>query len=191
VQAKVLNVLRVEINRGFDNFYRTSKEDSQMWQELKKLCDWAVDIVTYDNWLKARQRYCYGRLEFLAKSYDNAILAYKEAIQNDPNWALPYNSISVVYIRQKNWAKVVEWCSQAKRHDSDRVFPYLNVGWAFYNLRRYDEAEKKYRQAIELDPDRPTPYCRLSCLYEKKGRILDDLEEAQKATEVAEKNPDR
>ncbi|MFA0748517.1 MAG: hypothetical protein EORIYHIE_002386, partial [Candidatus Fervidibacter sp.] len=26
-------------NRGFDNFYRTSKEDSQMWQELKKLCD--------------------------------------------------------------------------------------------------------------------------------------------------------
>jgi len=86
---------------------------------------------------------------------------------------------------------VVEWCSQAKRHDSDRVFPYLNVGWAFYNLRRYDEAEKKYRQAIELDPDLPTPYCRLSCLYEKKGRILDALEEAQKATEVAEKNPDR
>jgi len=191
VQAKVLNVLRGEINRGFDNFYRTSKEDSQMWQELKKLCDWAVDIAPYDNWLKARQRYCYGRLEFLAKRYDNAILAYKEAIQNDPNWALPYNSIGVVYIRQKNWAKVVEWCSQAKRHDSDWVFPYLNVGWAFYNLRRYDEAEKEYRQAIELDPDRPTPYCRLSCLYEKKGWILDALEEAQKAMEVAEKNPDR
>jgi tetratricopeptide (TPR) repeat protein len=86
---------------------------------------------------------------------------------------------------------VVEWCSQAKRHDSDWVFPYLNVGWAFYNLRRYDEAEKEYRQAIELDPDRPTPYCRLSCLYEKKGWILDALEEAQKAMKVAEKNPDR
>jgi serine/threonine protein kinase len=191
VQAKVLNVLRDEIIRGFDNFYRTSKEDSQMWQELKKLCDWAVDIAPYDNWLKARQRYCYGRLEFLAKRYDNAILAYKEAIQNDPNWALPYNSIGVVYIKQKNWAKVVEWCSQAKKHDSDWVFPYLNVGWAFYNLRRYDEAEKEYRQAVELDPDRPTPYCRLSCLYEKKGWILDALEEAQKAMEVAEKNPDR
>jgi hypothetical protein len=46
VQAKVLNVLRVEINRGFDNFYRTSKEDSQMWQELKNLCDWAEYIRT-------------------------------------------------------------------------------------------------------------------------------------------------
>jgi tetratricopeptide (TPR) repeat protein len=101
VQAKVLNVLRDEINRGFDNFYRTSREDSQMWQELKKLCDWAVDIAPYDNWLKARQRYCYGRLEFLSKRYDNAILAYKEAIQNDPNWALPYESIKNIQIQQQ------------------------------------------------------------------------------------------
>jgi tetratricopeptide (TPR) repeat protein len=72
-----------------------------MWQELKKLCDWAVDIAPYDNWLKARQRYCYGRLEFLSKRYDNAILAYKEAIQNDPNWALPYESIKNIQIQQQ------------------------------------------------------------------------------------------
>jgi len=191
VKAKVLNVLRDEINKSFDNFYRTSKEDSQMWQELKKLCDWAVDIAPYDNWLKARQKYCYGRLEFLAKRYDNAISAYKEAIQNDPNWALPYNSIGVAYIKQKNWTKVVEWCSQAKKYDSEWVFPYLNIGWAFYNLKRYDEAEQELQRAIELDPDRPTPYCRLSCLYEKRGWLLDALETAQKAMKVAKQNPDR
>jgi len=191
VKAKVLSVLRGEINRGFDEFYRTSREDSQMWQEMKKLCDWALDIAPYDNWLKGRQRYCYGRLEFLAKRYDNAISAYKEAIQNDPNWALPYNSIGVVYIKQKNWAKVVEWCSQAKKYDSEWVFPYLNIGWAFYNLKRYDEAEQEFQRAIELDSDRPTPYCRLSCLYEKRGWLLDALEAAQKAMEVAKQNPNR
>ncbi len=191
VRVRVLNTLRDEINGRFDDFYRTSREEPQMWQELNRLCNWAIEIAPYDSRLKARQRYCYGRLEFLAKRYDNAIAAYKEAIQNDPDWALPYNSIGVVYTRKRNWAKVLEWCSQAKSRDSEWVFPYLNMGWAFYNLKRYDEAEQEYRQAIKLDPDRPTPYCRLSCLYEKKGWILDAFEAAQKAMEVAEQNPDR
>lgn len=162
-----------------------------MWQDMKKLCDWALEIAPYDSQLKARQKYCYGRLAFLAKRYDSAIAAYKEAIQNDPNWALPYNSIGVVYVRKREWAKVLEWCSQARSRDSDWVFPHLNMGWAFYNLKRYDEAKQEYKRAIELAPDRPTPYCRLSCLYEKQGWLLDALEAAQKAMEVAKQNPER
>jgi len=191
VRSKILSALRDEIERQFDEFYRTSNEELKIWQDMKKLCDWALEIAPYDSQLKARQKYCYGRLEFLAKRYDSAIAAYQEAIQNDPNWALPYNSIGVVYVRKREWAKVLEWCSQARSRDSDWVFPHLNMGWAFYNLKRYDEAEQEYKRAIELAPDRPTPYCRLSCLYEKQGWLLDALEAAQKAMEVAKQNPER
>jgi murein L,D-transpeptidase YafK len=37
----------------------------------------------------------------LAKRYDNAISAYKEAIQNDPNWALPHDSIKNIQIQRQ------------------------------------------------------------------------------------------
>ncbi|MFN3422835.1 MAG: tetratricopeptide repeat protein, partial [Armatimonadota bacterium] len=107
------------------------------------------------------------------------------------DWALPYNSIGVAHTRQKNWAKVVEWCSQAKRRDSNWAFPYMNMGWALYNLKRYDEAEQEYKRATKLDPDRPTSYCHLSCIYEKRGWLLDSLEMAGKALEIAQQNPSR
>ncbi|MEM4409402.1 MAG: tetratricopeptide repeat protein, partial [Candidatus Caldarchaeum sp.] len=153
--------------------------------------EWALDAAPYDNKLKAMRQYCYGQLAFRQRRYADAIQAYKEAIQFDPDWALPYNSIGVAYARQKRWTKVLEWCSRAKRRDTDWAFPYLNMGWAFYNLKRYDEAEQEYKMGAQLAPTRPTVYCHLNCIHEKKGRLFDSLEMAEKAMEVAQQNPDR
>lgn len=191
VKQRASGIVQAEIEEHFDKWYRTSDATSEEWQRVKQLCEWAVEMKPYDNKLKAMRQYCYGQLAFRQRRYEDAIKAYKEAIQQNPDWALPYNSIGVVYTRLKNWTKVLEWCSQAKERDSDWVFPYLNMGWAFYNLKHYDEAEEEYQRAIELAPDRPTPYCRLSCLYEKQGWLFEALEMAGKAMEVAKQAPDR
>jgi len=191
VRRRTLQTVRTEIEEHFDRWYRTSDATNEEWITTRQLCEWAVEMAPYDNRLKAMRQYCYGQLAFRERRYEDAIKAYKEAIKLDPDWALPYNSIGVAYIRQKNWTKVLEWCSQAKRRDSDWVFPYFNMGWAFYNLKRYDEAEQEYEKAAELNPDRPTIYCHLSCIYEKQGYLLDSLEMAGKAMEIAQRNPKR
>ncbi len=191
VRRRTLQTVRTEIEEHFDRWYWTSDATNEEWITTRQLCEWAVEMAPYDTRLKAMRQYCYGQLAFRERRYEDAIKAYKEAIKLDPDWALPYNSIGVAYIRQKNWTKVLEWCSQAKRRDSDWIFPYLNMGWAFYNLKRYDEAEQEYEKAAELNPDRPTIYCHLSCIYEKQGYLLDSLEMAGKAMEIAQRDPKR
>lgn len=184
VEARALPIVRAKGDEFFQRWYKESEASDEDWRIAQRLCDWAVEMAPGDNQLLAKRSYCRGQLAFRARRNSDAISAYQEAIRYWPDWALPYNSLGVLYARMRDFDAAIYWYSQAAARDPNWSFPHSNLGSVYLTLNRYTEAESAYLRAISLNESRPTPHLRLSEVYERQGRLLDALREAERALEL-------
>src|SRR6266566_1702352 len=124
----------------------TLREDSKTWQE-------SVDHL---------------------KRYEEALVAYDQAIRLDPNLASAYNTKGVVLLILQRYEEALATFEQTIRLDPSLAYAYNNKGVALRNLQRYEEALAAYEQAIRLDPTG-------AAAYNGKGGALSKLQRYEEA----------
>ncbi|SRR6266487_566262 len=87
------------------------------------------------------------------KRYEEAIVAYDQAIHLYPNYAPAYHNKGVALYLLKRYEEAIAACDQAIRLDPNYALAYHNKGNALGKLKRYEEALAAFDQAIRLDPN--------------------------------------
>jgi tetratricopeptide (TPR) repeat protein len=112
--------------------------------------------------------------------YDQALVEYQTAIQNDPQLYLAYNNLARLYMLQKrDYASALHLLERGLAlNPSEPAVRYSllkNRAWAYLALELPGLAGADLRQALALRPDGAAAYCLLAQMLEAAGRPADAL----------------
>jgi Tfp pilus assembly protein PilF len=102
-----------------------------------------------------------------AGRYQEALDAYRKALDVDPDSVTAYNGIGVVSTRMKRYDEAVASYDQALRRDPDSAWTRSNLGLAYLEMRKYPEAIETLRQAVKSMPDLSVAHLNLGIAYAK------------------------
>jgi adenylate cyclase len=142
------------------------------------------DAKAYDYYLRGRQ-YFY---EFTRRHFHNAIRMFRQAIEQDPNFALAYAGMADAYSLLYQWAdssaeniaKANEASIKAITLDPDSAEANAARGTALSIGGKYDDAERAFENAILLNPSLYEPYyfygrdCLAQGKFEKAARLFNE-----------------
>jgi tetratricopeptide (TPR) repeat protein len=89
------------------------------------------------------------------KKLDEAVAAFRKAIQLRPDLATAYNNLGVALADQKKLDEAVIAFRKAIQLQPDYVEAYYNLGNALYQQKKLDEAVAAFRKADQLLPSHP------------------------------------
>ncbi len=110
---------------------------------------------------------------------DEAAKELNTAIELDPEWWDPYDSLAILHRMEGELHAAEEAATRAVELAPYLVGPHNNLANLLVSLKKYPEAEAQYRAAIALDESHAKPYYNLACLYSlmgKKDEALSHLE---------------
>jgi ParB family chromosome partitioning protein len=96
-----------------------------------------------------------GNIYFNAGSYDEAMKAYRKAIEFNPGLGLSYGNLALTYVRQGKYAEAIplyQKSIESAGSSKDKAISWNRLGDAYRRLKDYDDAIAAYRMADELDP---------------------------------------
>ncbi|MEG4806398.1 tetratricopeptide repeat protein [Microcoleus sp. F8-D3] len=93
--------------------------------------------------------------------FDEAVAAYKQAIELNPNFSWSYHSLGDVLQKLEKWEEAVAAYKKAVELNPDFSWSYHNLGDALLKLRRWEEAAAAYRCEIALNSDFAWSFCNL------------------------------
>ena len=99
--------------------------------------------------------------------YDEAIEAYRQAIEVAPDFADAYCNLGSVYFNQGDREKARESFRQALEIDAGHVEANLNLGAIREEEGADESALRHYRSALETDPLYADVHVSLALVYEK------------------------
>src|SRR6266566_5274852 len=102
------------------------------------------------------------------KRYQEALLAYEQAIQLDPNDAVTYNGKGLALSNLNRYGEALVAYEQAVQLNPGFENAYINRAYVLYKLRRHPEALTDCERAIQLGPNNAS-------FYNLKGLVLGDL----------------
>ncbi len=105
---------------------------------------------------------------FDKQQFTEALAAYEQAIQLDPNYAPGYIGKGLALRNLNRYAEALEAYEQAIRLDPNDATVHNNKGNALNDLLRYNEALLACERAIQLTPN-------YLAAYNNKGRALNGL----------------
>ncbi|MGD8578205.1 MAG: tetratricopeptide repeat protein [Lysobacterales bacterium] len=142
------------------------------------------DAKAYDYYLRGRQ-YFY---KFTRQQFHNAILMFRKAIEQDPNYALAYAGMADAYSLLYQWAdsseenigKASEASIKAITLDPDSAEANAARGTALAISGKHSEAERAFENSILLNPSLFEPYyfygrdCLGQGKFEKAARLFNE-----------------
>ncbi|MEG3894149.1 MULTISPECIES: tetratricopeptide repeat protein [unclassified Microcoleus] len=93
--------------------------------------------------------------------FDEAVAAYKKALELNPNFSWSYHSLGDVLLKLEKWEEAVAAYKKAVELNPDFSWSYHNLGDALLKLRRWEEAAAAYRCEIALNSDFAWSFCNL------------------------------
>lgn len=93
-----------------------------------------------------------GNRHLQAKEFDEAIKAYTEAINLDPNDHVFFSNRSAAYLSKGDAASALVDAERCISLSPSWPKGYSRKGAALHSLRRYDEAESAYSKGLEIAP---------------------------------------
>ena len=111
----------------------------------------------------------------LACSYENsnryheAIEAYKQSLQMDPDRMEAYLNLGVVYYKVGKYSDAIEILKQALSVNPYVLPAYNKLGTAYIIRGAYSMAIDTFRKAAEIDPNDPTAHFNLGIAYFLSG----------------------
>lgn len=120
--------------------------------------------------------------------YAQAIAAYKQAVEVDPQNAAIYTSLARLQIYTNAYEEAVSSAENALLINRNNATAHALRGWALGFLRDFVAAEGSLNTAIELDPNNAVPYAYMAeVLAQKIQAGVDDLTTLERATEYVQK----
>lgn len=111
-----------------------------------------------------------GNKFFKNKQYDDAIFAYTEAIQTDPDNKIYYSNRAAAYAMLGMKDNGIDDCLRAIQIDDGYVKAYIRLG-DFYAGDNDEEALENYNRALLIEPENSVVKEKIGVL-EKKGKDL-------------------
>ena len=93
--------------------------------------------------------------------FDEAVAAYKKAVELNPNFSWSYHSLGDVLLKLEKWEEAVAAYKKAVELNPDFSWSYHNLGDALLKLRQWEEAAAAYRCEIALNSDFAWSFCNL------------------------------
>jgi len=131
----------------------------------------------------AEAYYRLGQAYFQLGRYGEAIEAYKQTIQIDPDYLLAfwgieycYYHLGLSYHELGHYIEAIEAYKQAIQIDPTHAEAHYCLGVTYSELRRYREAIKAYEEAIRIHHDYALAYYGL-------GRVYLEMKDKSKAIE--------
>jgi len=118
------------------------------------------------------------------KEYNQAIEAYKKAIEINPKKNEFYYNIGIAYGNKGEYDQAIEAYKKAIEINPKMDEAYNNMGNAYYNKGEYDQAIEAYKKAIEINPKKDEAYYNLGIAYGNKGEYDQEIEAYKKAIEI-------
>lgn len=126
-----------------------------------------------------------GWYYFRLERYEDAIAAYKEAIEINPYLMLPYNGLNWIYLYQLGELDLaLELCERQISYNNQNAWAYNNLGWAYLGKDNLEEAKKAFEKALETDPRFILVLYRLAHTYRLQGRFQEALQPLEKILEI-------
>jgi tetratricopeptide (TPR) repeat protein len=161
-------------------FYATVVE-----QDLPKAVGyWKALIALYPDASAAHNNL--GRVYLFMRRYEDAAVAFKEAIRLDPYMMPSYFSLETIYLEEQGDPAAAAGLSQQQLTYNDQdVWAYVHLGWANLGLGRLEEARQSFERALQLRSPVMSPILGgLGATYRLLERHGDALRMFQRAQEV-------
>jgi tetratricopeptide (TPR) repeat protein len=115
---------------------------------------------------------------------EEAIAAYRRAIELDPNEGAPHNGLGNVYRDLGRSEEAIAAYRRAIELDPEEAIYHNNLGNVYSELGRSEEAIAAYRRAIELDPEEAVYHNNLGIVYSDLGRSEEAIAAYRRAIEL-------
>ena len=115
---------------------------------------------------------------------DEAVAAYKKAIELNPNFSWSYHSLGDVLLKLEKWKEAVAAYKKAVGLNPDFSWSYHNLGDALLKLRQWEEAAVAYRCEIALNSDFAWSFCNLGDALTKLKQWDEAIATYLKAVEI-------
>ncbi len=117
----------------------------------------------------AKQHNEQGKSLIQEGKYAQAIEAYTQAIELQPNYAEAYNNRGLAYAMQAHHERAIAEYTQAIAHYPDYAEAYNNLGNTYYALGDLNSAIESYTQAIAHYADYAEAYNNRGFIYYEQG----------------------
>lgn len=107
---------------------------------------------TRDQW------YSEGAAHDKAKRYEEALVAFEQAIKLDATYAVVHNDRGAVLYELKRYEEALAAYEEAIKCDPTYSYPHVGKGSVLYALKRYRGALVAYEEAIKRDPGYANAY---------------------------------
>ncbi|MEG5158829.1 tetratricopeptide repeat protein [Microcoleus sp. AT3-A2] len=116
--------------------------------------------------------------------FDEAVAAYKKAIELNPNFSWSYHSLGDVFLKLEKWEEAVAAYKKAVELNPDFSWSYHNLGDALLKLGQWEEAAVAYRCEIALNSDFAWSFCNLGDTLTKLKQWDEAIARYLKAVEI-------
>jgi Flp pilus assembly protein TadD len=101
---------------------------------------------------------------------DQAIEAYRKALQMDPRRAVVHHHLALLYDRKGDFDKSLACYRQALTLAADDADIHCDLGYSLYLRQRYQEAENSLITALRLRPEFPRAHTNYGLVLARTGR---------------------
>ena len=140
----------------------------------------APDTFAQADSLKAKEMYNAGLEAEKAGNAEEAVIAYKAAINADPSFIDPYINLGTIQFGQKNYDQALSTFRQAVDKDPKNADAWGNIGRVEYVLNRYQQSAEAFQKAIEIEPNNGELYKELGKTYYRQREWTSTIDALQK-----------
>lgn len=112
---------------------------------------------------------------------EQAMAAYKEAIQRDPHCADAYIHLGILYDLQGKGEESAKCYHKALKERPGDADIFCNMGYSYYLQQRWAESEMNLRQAVALKPEHRRAHMNLGLVLARTERVPEALVEFRTA----------
>jgi tetratricopeptide (TPR) repeat protein len=142
-----------------------------------------------------------GNVYFNTGAYDQAVHAYKRAIQLDPDFGWAYSNLAQAYVHQNQYTEAIPIYIKSLellQDGKDKAESWNRLGTAYRQLRDYPNALAAYQKAVEFDGTNVLFKEDLGRIYHDLGDLYESLANGQQGSEetrfddetVLDRNPE-
>jgi tetratricopeptide (TPR) repeat protein len=132
----------------------------------------------------AEEYFLEGNQDYQKGKFEEAIEAYKKAIEVEPDSYGAYNNMGSAYAELGKFEKAIKVCKKAIKIKPDKDQAYYNMGGAYAELGKFEKALEVCKKAIEVKPDSYEAYNNMGVAYAGLDELKKALEAYKKAIEI-------
>lgn len=111
-------------------------------------------------------------LEQTGARSEEAIAAYKRAIELDPDMAPAHVNLGTIYFTAQDWSKASSCYKRAIELNPEYALAHFNLANLYDELGEQESAATHYQSALKLDPNYADAHYNLALLYQSSGHVL-------------------